>query len=117
MALEIADGDFVLFMDSNDYLEQNAIEILHEAITPDECMFVCGNYIEKEYGGTRLTKFSSQPITEVFTPREVLSKLLVPLLNKGQLRKMILLCISYRLYSLAEQMNQKKRKKAIQQQR
>ena len=75
--LEIAEGTYVLFMDSDDYLENNACELLCTSISPNDYMCVCGNYIEMDpQSGNRLLKFPPCPISGVFSTDNIIEKLL-----------------------------------------
>ena len=75
--LDVAEGTYILFIDSDDYLEYNACEILCNSISPEDCMCVCGYYIEKsDGGGTEVRKFPAEPISGVFSTETTIRKLL-----------------------------------------
>ena len=69
--LDVATGDYIMFVDSDDWLELTAIEQLYSAIASSETdIAVCKYYVEKLHG--RRNKNSNLPIIELSEGKNIL---------------------------------------------
>lgn len=53
--LDIATGKYVMFIDSDDFYEENSCEVLYKEIENKQADFVSGNYIHVTYDGIKWT--------------------------------------------------------------
>ena len=51
--LDIATGKYIMFLDSDDYFENNSCEILYSEIEKKQADYVIGNYIHTKYNGEK----------------------------------------------------------------
>lgn len=70
--LEICAGDFVMFVDSDDYLSLDCVEVLYERIVKDNSDIVIGKYIEIFENGQTNDKYCSWYTDCVLSRDEVL---------------------------------------------
>ena len=64
--LEIATGTYVMFLDADDFLEENACEVLYHEIEKTKADYVIGNYIHVTYNGQKWNKplFDTEKYTQ-----------------------------------------------------
>ncbi|MCB2353216.1 glycosyltransferase [Clostridium estertheticum] len=73
--IDIASGDYLGFIDSDDWIERDMYESLYNALTSHKAdISVCGRYI---VDGSRITTISDSEKAEVFTRSEALSELVL----------------------------------------
>ena len=73
--IDIATGDYLGFIDSDDWIESDMYESLYTALTSHKAdISVCGRYIVE---GSRITTISDSEKAEVFTRSEALSELVL----------------------------------------
>ena len=51
--LDIANGKYIMFLDSDDFFEKDAVEIMYRKIEEKNADFVIGNYINTEPNGKK----------------------------------------------------------------
>lgn len=77
MALDIAKGDYIGFIDSDDYVSPNMYQILMDAIERNNAdIAVCGRYNVEEKDGSLSTLFTTEQ-ESVWDAKEALRRLLV----------------------------------------
>lgn len=54
--LEIATGEYIMFIDSDDYYEKKSCELLYNEIKRKDADYVIGNYIHVNYNGEKWDK-------------------------------------------------------------
>ncbi|MBU3198080.1 glycosyltransferase [Clostridium estertheticum] len=73
--IDIASGDYLGFIDSDDWIESDMYESLYNALTSHKAdISVCGRYIVE---ADKITTISDSEKAEVFTRREALSELVL----------------------------------------
>ncbi|MBX4263673.1 glycosyltransferase [Clostridium estertheticum] len=73
--IDIASGDYLGFIDSDDWIESDMYESLYNALTSHKAdISVCGRYIVE---ADKITTISDNEKAEVFTRREALSELVL----------------------------------------
>ncbi|MBR4260891.1 MAG: glycosyltransferase [Clostridia bacterium] len=82
--LEVASGEYLFFMDSDDYIDLDTLEIMYNAAVMHDADFVrVDNYREK-LDGTILNKSYTPPMREgVYDQKELREKLLFPQFGMG----------------------------------
>lgn len=79
--LEIANGDFVLYVDSDDWLENTMVEKLLIAIEQEQADFAVCGYQKQTNTGKVLSKNPCCPTKIVFIDDEISDKVLFPILG------------------------------------
>ena len=72
-----AKGEYIFFVDSDDYIESNALQVLHEHIEKYPCDVLEYNYMEVAPNGKVLKYLTFYDETAVVTKKEEIAKLLL----------------------------------------
>jgi len=62
LMLKLAKGDYIIFLDSDDFLEENAVTILVKAIRKNNSDLVIANYIKQTLNGEVLKRSNYKPL-------------------------------------------------------
>lgn len=75
-AIKISEGEYILFVDSDDYLDENMIETMYnEATTNDLDIAICGYYLDYEDGNSQ-NKIINLEENKIYDGNEILSEIL-----------------------------------------
>lgn len=97
---EKSSGEFIMFVDSDDYLSEDAVEVLYDRITAGGSDLAVGKHTDIYEDGSTNSTYCSRMTDEVYSAREALSKMgddnYIPVAAWGKLyRRKILSGISY----------------------
>jgi len=82
MGIEKSSGDYLMFIDSDDFIELNCVEVLVKKIESDKVDIVIGNYYLDTSSKTYEIKFSNLGVTSLKENPDLLSKINLGPCNK-----------------------------------
>lgn len=78
--IKIATGEFIMFLDADDWIEENTCEILYNQIRKNDAEMVFCNYIMEYENGRKNVNFNSE--TKVITGEEIKKDIILPLIEE-----------------------------------
>ena len=100
MALDVATGKYIMFIDADDFYENNSCELLYNEIEKTQADYVIGNYFHTNYKGEKWKKpvfdfdnYNGIKFIEKILYKRIIYVLLIVILQRMQYFQHIAMCI------------------------